>query len=188
MAFGKRQLVLASLVVALGAAVYLNWQFAGNDDLLATNALNSEPSYGAAQLVNASAQSSASSASDDAVSASAEADTYFTEARLNRQKSRDEATELMEKTLSDASATEEAKKEAVTQAAAISENILQENNIENLIKAKGFEDCMAFVQNGECNVVVKTGKLLDSDAVALQEIVVGQTGLAYDKIKIVEVN
>ena len=27
MTFGKRQLVIASLVVALGAAVYLNWQF-----------------------------------------------------------------------------------------------------------------------------------------------------------------
>ena len=34
MKFGKRQLVLAALVVALGAAVYLNWQFAGNEELL----------------------------------------------------------------------------------------------------------------------------------------------------------
>ena len=29
MKYGKRQLILASLVLALGAAVYLNWQFAG---------------------------------------------------------------------------------------------------------------------------------------------------------------
>ncbi|MFR1479586.1 MAG: hypothetical protein ACLSB9_29800 [Hydrogeniiclostridium mannosilyticum] len=42
MGFGKRQLILAALVVALGTAVYLNWQFTGNDDLLATNAVNSE--------------------------------------------------------------------------------------------------------------------------------------------------
>ena len=27
MKYGKRQLILASLVLALGAAVYLNWQF-----------------------------------------------------------------------------------------------------------------------------------------------------------------
>ena len=37
MKFGKRQLVLAALVVALGAAVYLNWQFSDNSDLLAAN-------------------------------------------------------------------------------------------------------------------------------------------------------
>ena len=41
MAFGKRQLVLAALVVALGAAVYLNWQFSDNRDLLATNTVTS---------------------------------------------------------------------------------------------------------------------------------------------------
>ena len=37
MAFGKRQLVLAALVVALGAAVYLNWQFFANGVGLAPN-------------------------------------------------------------------------------------------------------------------------------------------------------
>ena len=30
---GRKQLVLASLVLALGAAVYLNWQFAGTNKL-----------------------------------------------------------------------------------------------------------------------------------------------------------
>ena len=41
MAFGKRQLVLAALVAALGAAVYLNWKFSDNLDLLANNTVNS---------------------------------------------------------------------------------------------------------------------------------------------------
>lgn len=52
MAFGKRQLVLAALVVALGAAVYLNWQFSDNRDLLATNTVtSSQKELGEAQYV-----------------------------------------------------------------------------------------------------------------------------------------
>ena len=53
MAFGKRQLVLAALVVALGAAVYLNWQFSDNRALLATNTVTtSQKELGEAQSVN----------------------------------------------------------------------------------------------------------------------------------------
>ena len=60
MAFGKRQLVLAALVVALGAAVYLNWQFTGDTGgLVEAGGTASEKSVGEAQLVNASAASSA---------------------------------------------------------------------------------------------------------------------------------
>lgn len=33
MKLGKRQFIIAALVVALGAAVYLNWQFSANDSL-----------------------------------------------------------------------------------------------------------------------------------------------------------
>ena len=49
------------------------------------------------------------------------------------------------------------KKEALAKAQAMAENMLQEDNIENLIKAKGFPDCVVFIQNGECSVVVKRG-------------------------------
>lgn len=62
MAVGKRQLVLATLVVALGAAVYLNWAFSGNGGnakLPATQAVASgtDRQYGQTLLVNGSAVS-----------------------------------------------------------------------------------------------------------------------------------
>ena len=157
MAFGKRQLVLAALVVALGAAVYLNWQFSDNRDLLATNS---------------------------GVSSSASG--YFANARLTREKSRDEAADLIKDILQGVDASDDAKKEALNQAAAIAQNMEQENNVENLIKAKGFADCVAFIQNGECSVVVASEGLLDSEAITIKDIVAGQTGISFDKIKIVE--
>ena len=97
-----------------------------------------------------------------------------------------QAVELLEKVLQDAEQSDAAKKDAVAQAAVVAQNVLKESNIENLIKAKGFEDCVVFLQNGECNVVVKVKESDPNNAVVIKDIVAGQAGVTYDKIKIVE--
>ena len=198
MGIGKRQLVLASLVVALGAAVYLNWVFQGDGPLIATDTLTSGGELGAAQLVNgkgsrapsssapSASSQSASSASSQAVETAAKVDEYFSEAKLSRQKARDSSIELLQKVLEDASASDTAKKESVDKAATIAQNVVQESNIESLIKAKGFADCVVFLQNSECSVVVRSDGLLPNEAIAIKDIISGQSGVAYDKIKIVE--
>lgn len=201
MAIRKRQLVLAALVVALGAAVYLNWQFGGNSQIVDAGTSVSDKELGAAQLVNGSVDSAPSSAVSEAVSsavsgeASSEAantgantdiNTYFAQARLERQKSRDASQELVQKVLDDTTADESTKTEAANQAAEISQNIVTETNIENLVKSKGFVDCVAFIQNGACNVVVqKDGEFASADAIAIKDIVVAQAKISADKITIV---
>ena len=205
MAIRKRQLVLAALVVALGAAVYLNWQFGGNSQIVDAGTSVSDKELGAAQLGNGSVDSSPSSAVSEAVSsavsgniaseASSEAantgantdvNTYFAQARLERQKSRDASQEQVQKVLDDTTADENTKTEAANQAAEISQNIVTETNIENLVKSKGFVDCVAFIQNGACNVVVqKDGEFASADAIAIKDIVVAQAKISADKITIV---
>ena len=193
MGIGKRQLVLASLVVALGAAVYLNWVFQGEGPLIATDTLTSGAELWAAQLVNGKGSSStpetsssASSTSSKAVETAAKVDEYFTEAKLSRQKARDASVEMLQKVLQDASTNDTVKKESLEKAAEIAQNIVQESNIESLIKAKGFSDCVVFLQNSECSVVVRSDGLLPNEAIAIKDIIGGQSGVAYDKIKIVE--
>ena len=199
MAIRKRQLVLAALVVALGAAVYLNWQFGGNSQIVDAGTSVSDKELGAAQLVNGSVDSSPSSAVSQTVSstvsggttsetanANTDVNTYFAQARLERQKSRDASQELVQKVLDDTTADENTKTEAANQAAEISQNIVTETNIENLVKSKGFVDCVAFIQNGACNVVVqKDGEFASADAIAIKDIVVAQAKISADKITIV---
>ncbi len=200
MKMGKRQLVLAALVVALGAAVYLNFTLNGGTQLPATQAVASGRELGETLLVNASgsaivssggkAASAASGSSSAAVKTNAEAgtltDEYFSQARLDRQKARDEATELLKEVLNASSENDAAKKEAVDKAAAIAETIQKETNIENLIKAKGYSDCIVSIEDDGCSVIVKTKASEQDDAIIINDIVSGQTGLSYDKIKIVE--
>lgn len=176
---GKRQLVMAALVMALGAAVYLNWQFSGDQQLLATDALSSEKEIGTAQLVNGEA-------GEKEEEAAAQQGETLAQAKLSRQKARDEAVELLEQVLKDAASSDEAKKEAVTQSATIAQNVLQESNIENLVKAKGYSDCVAVIQNGECSVIISGALQNESDAVVIQDIVTAQTSFEPSKIKIVE--
>ncbi len=179
MKFGKKQLVLASLVLALGAAVYLNWQFAGTNKLPVSDSSETSSQLGAAQLVN---NAYVETVSDDLTGTAAT--DAFAEARLNRQNSRDEAIELLDDVLESVEADSEAKKAAVEQASLIAQSILKETNVENLLQAKGFEKSVAYFNDGECSVVV-SGKLEGADTLIIQEIVMEQMGIAADKITII---
>lgn len=199
MKFGKRQLVLAVLVVALGAAVYLNWQFADNSDLIATNTVTSsatsEKELGAATYVNTESETSSDTTSSKnsdntsstASSLSTTATEYFASARLNRDQARDKANETLNTTLNNSNISAETKSSAVTTSAEMATNIQQESNIENLVKAKGFADCVAYIENGQCNIAVATNGLLDSEAITIKDIATSQTGLPTSNIKIIEV-
>jgi len=189
MAIGKRQLVLAALVVALGAAVYLNWSLSGNQ-LSATDTVASGGTLGVAQLVNASGSSKTASGSkttSSAVVTNAKVNEDFATACLSRQKARDTAKESLEKVIADSKSGDAAKKDAVDKAAVIAQNILKEDSIESLIKAKGFTNCVAYLENSGCSVVVqKTNGLQANDTITIKDIVNSQAGVSYDKIKIVE--
>ena len=63
----------------------------------------------------------------------------------------------------------------------------KENNIETLVKAKGFEKCVAVVNDTEVSIVVKTDGLLQSDMLQIQEIAAGETGFELANVKIIEI-
>lgn len=193
MGFGKRQVVLAALILALGAAVYLNWQFSDNNDLIATNVVDSTKELGEAKYVNtltttlpSSNDNEANEKTSDIQTISEQASEYFAKATANRQKSRDEASDIIKDILNDVKSSEEAKADAIKQASEIAKSIQQEGNIENLIKAKGFSECLAFIQNGECSIVVSADGLDENSAITIKDIVSGQSGVPFDKIKITE--
>lgn len=190
MKIGKKQIVLASLVLALGAAVYLNWQFSDND-LLQTSA---DSAIGEAQLVNNQSDESVenednsdkkedgskSNKSDSKTSA----DEYFADVRTQRQKSQDEALDKAEDILEAASSDETAKNEALESAKQIANIYQQQTNIESLIKAKGFSDCVAFIQNDECSIVLKKSEMNNETNLVIKDIVNGQSGIEVERIKI----
>ena len=188
MIVGKKQIVLASLVAALGVAVYLNYQFAGEDLALVTaNTEQTEVSetlvedgeeenYGDAQFVDT-----------QEVSAGQSSEEYFSQARLTRTQTRDEATEALQVMLSDESLAQEQKEELTAQVSAIAQSIETEGKIENLIKAKGFEECMVYCSTEKVDVIVKAPDLQEGDVVQIRDIVLAETQVPVENISIVPV-
>ncbi len=207
MKFGKRELVLSALVVSLGAAVYINWQFNENSDALNADTDNSE--LGVAQYVNATVSSQSSSSSDSAetsatskssssstssaasssesTSSLSDTEEYFARARLERQQTQDELLELAQDTVEAADGSTTAKAAAVEQLNKLSDIIQQQTNIESLVIAKGFTDCVAFIQDNECSVVVTGQELKSDNLIAIKDIVMAQTGLSFDEISITQI-
>ncbi|MDO4731647.1 MAG: SpoIIIAH-like family protein [Clostridia bacterium] len=205
MKFGKRQLILAALVVALGAAVYINWQFTDNKSLVATNAASSTKELGQATYVDANVsqeetpaqptntseqphpQATSETPSQDSAQNSSSSD-YFAQAALSRQQTKDSSTDALKEVVESPKSTDEAKVKATEEMAQMAKNTEIECNIENLIRAKGYQNCVVFIQNGECSVVASAPQgLLESDTIVIKDIVCGQSGINYDKIKIIQV-
>lgn len=192
MIIGKRHLVLAGLLIALGAAVYLNWQFAPTETILDTSG-GSKSSYSEegyiAVSTNTVSDSSASAdiADQDAVETAVTKD-LFAQTREERQKTRQEALDTIEDIIEDASLDKSQKEQAVNSAARIAENMDREASIELLIKAKGYEDCVVVISDAQVNVVlpVPAEGLKSSDAAIIRDIVVGQLDISPASIKIIE--
>ena len=199
MKIGKKQLILTGLVLTLGAAVYLNWQLSGNTDLLSgSDAVSVSKELGEAEFVNTSSDKKAgestaqkstelSSSKESTASASKSSDEYFSQAKVNRQQTQDDIAEMTKKILESSEESDTAKAEAVAKAAELATVMEQQTNVESLIKAKGFEECMVFIQNGECSIVVRDSDLTADDALIIKDIATGQTGITVDKIKVTAV-
>lgn len=202
MTFGKRQLVIASLVVALGAAVYLNWQFSGNDPIAVSDTKESsykqlgQTTYVNTELDNVqpkktTAESSTPKLTDTTKAVNADesaVDTgHFAAERKKRSQSDSKAVESLSEIIESASATESAKKEAVAAAERLAKCIKAQSDIESEIKVKGFEDVLVLINNESCNVSVFGGTLDDAAAIVIKDIVNRQGGISFEKITVAQV-
>ena len=119
---------------------------------------------------------------------SVNADIYFSEAKLTRQKTRDEAVETLQVMMQDISVDSDAHADLAVQAAAIATAIEAEGKVENLIKAKGFADCMVYLEEDRASIVVKAEELLDNEVAQIKDIILKETSVPVENISIVDVN
>ncbi len=186
--FGKKQLMTLALVVALGAAVYLNYYFTQDVPLTQgeQGVVNdtSDEQLGDALYVGAQTQD-APQKDEQPQDTQAEAENYFASARESRTAAREESVRLLEEVFDSAQSTADEKAAATAKATAIADHILQESNIENLIVAKGFADCVVFIHDDACRVVVDTAQLQPMESVQIMEIVLSQSDIVADNVQIV---
>ena len=186
----KRNVVVAAIVLFVCVAVYLNWSYNREDDTA-----DAGKTLGEAALVgNQTSDPLVSTTPDPAASPtpSAEPDStgtgYFASARLNRQQARDSALSLLQEAAASEDADQAMKDEANASIQTMASLTVSEAQIENLVTAKGYSDCVAFIGDNSVSVVVAATEngLTDADVARITEIVMEETGISASQIKIIE--
>ncbi len=174
----KRNAVVSCVLLLVCTAVYLNWKYAGNV------AQTEGKMLGESVLV-----SDEVSEGDEAAIYESETDgDYFASARLTRQQARDSALALLQEAAAEENADQSVLDEAVASMQVLAANTLAEAQIENLVTAKGYEDCVVFMSDESVSVVVSTAGagLTETDVARITDIVITETGYSAEGIKIME--
>ena len=194
----KRNAVVAAIVLFVCVAVYLNWSYnqesadtgkvlgqaalvggQTNDPLLSAGTEGETAEHSVSPAPSASA----------APTVSEEESGYFASARLNRQQARDSALTLLQEAAAGEDADQTMKDQANDTIQAMADYTVTEAQIENLVVAKGYTDCVAFIGDERVSLAVAApeGGITEADTARIVDIVTEVVGFTASQIKIIEV-
>lgn len=168
---GKRNLIVIAALLLIGVAVYLNylWFFDPAAQI----------GYGNHNMTDTSTGGN--------VTDTTPTQSYFSAAQLSREQARDEALEVLQTVVASEDALPETKDAALSDISRIALDMEQEANVESLVMAKGFSNCVAVLNGATISVIVETNEgLLPNQVAQIKEIVYEQTGIKPASVKIIE--
>jgi stage III sporulation protein AH len=111
---------------------------------------------------------------------------FFVEYRIERDQARSEQINLLREMINNPNSDKKLKTKAQSQLLDITNNIEQEMEIESLVRARGYQDGIAFIHNNSVEVIVAAGELDQSDVAKIGNIVTNTTEVSLDNITIIE--
>lgn len=180
----KTKLAVAAFVLLLGVGIMGNWYYENTDLASSVKPLitsTKTKNLGEAEFVGGTTTTKQAKKSESE---------YFSSARLEREKARDEALEKLQKVIDSTEESETAKQEASQQVSLISNYISIENKIETLVTAKGVSNCLAVVSNDgiRVDVIVDCEELTDSLILQIKEIAMQQLDCSFENVSIIQSN
>ena len=178
----KKNVITAAILVTVCSGIYLNWVYTGGDDTK-----NLEDTLDAEKVMS----DDLLYLGDNSVEVGGNDNTtitdYFAAVRLSRQEARDKAVSLLQEAMAYGDENQIAKSNA--QLEQIIQNALCEAQIESLVMAKGYRDCVAYMTEDGISVAVASpeGGMQQSDVAVIADIVVSQSDYTIQDIRVVEV-
>lgn len=185
---GKKQIIMTCLTLMLAIAVYINYaaspKLSKDGNSVEVAEMGDTVNYGETEFVAAEGEV----AKDDKDAAAKEtAADYFAQARLDKMNNRDEAVQTLQSIMGGGDLTEDELVVNALDAVEVSKLIESEGTIESLVKAQGFEDCVAYLDGESAKVVIKTEGLDKAQAAAVKEIIMSESNVLAENIRIFEV-
>ena len=178
----KKNLVAAAVLLVVCAGIYMNWMYTSaekvsslEDTLDAQKVLSEDGLVLSAQNLQ-DVENDGNTVTD-----------YFAAVRLSRQEARDSAVDLLQEAM--AYAEGEQAEQTGNELEQIVQTALCEAQIESLIIAKGYTDCVAYMSDEGISVAVAApeGGMQQEDVAVIADIVITQTGFTMADIRVVEV-
>lgn len=181
----KKNLVAAAVLVTVCSGIYVNWLYTEDSSVISlTDTIHTEKVL-SDELLTLNEDMKVISSEDTFTTSS----DYFAAVRLSRQQARDNAVNLLQEAMS--YNTDEGKKdvESAMELEEIVQTSLSEAQIESLVIAKGYTDCVAYMSGDGISVAVSApeGGLKDDDVAVIADVVMGQSDYSLEDIRIVEV-
>ena len=182
----KRNAIILAAILFVCVAVYLNWAYNRQEQ-----ALTEPDTRETVSAVSAGGEGDGLfyEAPVPAVSTASAVTEYFTSARLTRQQARDSAISTLREAAENESAAAEAVSGAMDAITVMAQYTVAEAEIESLVMAKGFEDCLVFLDGQSAIVAVPAppSGLTFTAVSRITDIVLEKTDLNTEQIKIIEV-
>lgn len=176
----RKAVIATGAVVIIGIAVLLNFL------LLPADAGKDKKKLDPAVDLSDVAGAISEKGSDDTSADSSNKQDVFAKMSLERQQARDEAMEVLNAVAESDTAVDAMKEEAMNEIQKIAKDIECEANIESLVKAKGFEECVAVINGDSARVIVKTEGLMENEVAQISEIVYEQANVVPNNLTIIE--
>lgn len=180
----KKNLVAAAVLVTVCSGIYVNWLYTEQSTATElTDTLDAEKVMSDDALVLGE-DLEVLSGEDAAVDTATD---YFAAVRLSRQQARDSALNLLQEAMAYDDQTKAA--ESAADLEEIVQTALSEAQIESLVIAKGYTDCVAYMSSDGISIAVAApeGGLQQADVAVIADIVMAQSDYTLNDIRIVEV-
>ncbi len=104
--------------------------------------------------------------------------------RYERDKKKSEIISIYKELAEDNKTDESTRAEAAKAALKAAKDAESENNMEALLNQKGYEDVIALITNDGVTVSVEKDELLKNDIAVIRDVIISETGVTSDKIRI----
>lgn len=177
----RRNITIVAAFILVCGAVYMNWSY--NTQFGKSDPERVKAEDAAAQAANAEEDTVETAADTEPIS------DYFSEARLARQRSRDEAVSLLESATATDGASQETIDNAMNAISAMANTSMTETQIENLLLAKNYADCVAYISGDGITVAVPAPEegLTAEQVAAITDVITTETAFTAAQLKVVEV-
>jgi len=177
----KKNLVAGAILLTVCGGIYANWIYSQEQavsDL--TETLDENKIMSSDMLVMADNLATDTSNNENTMT------DYFAAVRLSRQEARDSAVSLLQEAMSYG---EEDQNQSNAELEEIVDIALCEAQIESLVIAKGYKDCVAYISEKGISVAVASpeGGLQQTDVAVIADIIISQSDYSMDQIYVVEV-